>query len=76
MKHEYQVVYTPIEDGWIMASVPELPGAVTQGRTMDEARAMIREAGELLLESYRENAHRDLAGNAVWETLSLEVAVG
>jgi predicted RNase H-like HicB family nuclease len=45
-KHDYRVVYTPIEDGWIMATVPELPGAITQGRDMEEARVMIREAVE------------------------------
>ncbi len=55
LKHDYRVVYTPIEDGWIMASVPELPGAITQGRDMAEARMMIREAVELLLESYAAN---------------------
>jgi hypothetical protein len=26
MKREYTVVYQPIEDGWVMATVPELPG--------------------------------------------------
>ena len=56
IKREFNVVYTPLEDGWIMAQVPELPGAVTQGRDMDEAREMIQEAVELLLQSYRENA--------------------
>jgi len=58
LKHDYQIVFTPIEDDWIMATAPELPGAVTQGRDMNEARHMIREAIELLLASYRENAHR------------------
>ena len=58
MKHEYTVVYQTIEDGWIMATVPELPGAVTQGRDMKHARAMIRDAVELLLQTYRENAAR------------------
>lgn len=72
MRHEFTVVYQPIEDGWVMASVPELPGAVTQGRDLDEARRMIREAVELLLESYRENAARDASGDAIWETLSVE----
>lgn len=67
MTREYSVVYQPIEDGWIMPSVPELPGAVTQGTTMDEARAMICEAVELLLERYRENAKNDALGNAIWE---------
>lgn len=73
MKHEYTVVYQTIEDGWIMATVPELPGAVTQGKTLEEARAMIREAVELLLQSYRDNAKKDAPGNAIWETLSLDI---
>lgn len=72
MKHEFRIVYTPIEDGWVIAQAPELPGAVTQGRNMEEARAMIKEAIELLLESYRENAERDAAGNAVWEVLVVD----
>jgi predicted RNase H-like HicB family nuclease len=38
-----------------MATVPELPGAATQGRDMDEVRANIREAIELLLQTYCEN---------------------
>ena len=62
MRHEFNVVYTPIEDGWMMATVPELPGAVTQGKDLDEARTMIREAVELLIESYRENAVKDAPG--------------
>ena len=73
MKHEYSVAYQTIEDGWIMATVQELPGAVTQGRNMDEARAMIKEAVELLLQSYRANATRDVPGNALWEILTVEV---
>ena len=73
MRHEFNVVYTPIEDGWIMATVPELPGAVTQGKDLDEARTMIREAVELLIESYRENAAKDAPGNAIWETLTIDV---
>lgn len=44
MKREYTVVSQLIEDGWVMATVPELPGAVTQGRTLQEAREMIKEA--------------------------------
>ena len=73
MKHEFHVVYTPIEDGWYLASVPELPGAVTQGRTLKEARQMIQELVELLLESYRDNAEKDAPGDAIWETISVDV---
>jgi len=55
MKREYSAVYQEVEDGWIMATVPELPGAVTQGRDLAEARSMIEEAVELLLEAYRDH---------------------
>ncbi len=71
MTREYSVVYQTVEDGWIMASVPELPGAVTQGRDMEEARSMIKEAVELLLVSYRENAAKEAPIGAVWETLAV-----
>jgi predicted RNase H-like HicB family nuclease len=73
MRHDYRVVFTTIEDGWIMATAPELPGVVTQGRDMEEARANIKEAIELLLQAYRENGAEDAPGSAVWETISLEV---
>ena len=69
MRHDYTVVYQPIEDGWIMATVPELPGAVTQGATLEEARANIKDAVELLLQSYREDALRQAPADAIVETL-------
>ncbi len=56
-------VYEPGEDGWIVVTCPEVPGAISQGRTMEEARMMIREAVELVLETNREMAEEDLAGH-------------
>lgn len=75
MKHEFRVANTPIEGGWILAQVPELPGAVTQGQTMDEARATIEEAVELLLQSYRKNAQRDAPGDTMRKTLLVNGAL-
>ncbi|PYS63103.1 MAG: hypothetical protein DMF74_11275 [Acidobacteria bacterium] len=37
------------EDKWFVATCPEL-GVASQGRTLEEAEAMIQEAVELLLE--------------------------
>ncbi|HEY3322612.1 MAG TPA: type II toxin-antitoxin system HicB family antitoxin [Planctomycetota bacterium] len=73
MRHEFTVIYQEIENGWIMARVPELPGAVTQGKTLREARSMIREAVKLLLLSYRENATKAAPGNAVHEKLTVNI---
>lgn len=73
MRHDYTVVYQQVDDGWYMATVPELPGAVTQGRTLEEARRMIKEAVELLIESYRENAKKDAPVEAIWDTLTVDL---
>ena len=72
MRHDYTVVYQPVEDGWIMATVPELPGAVTQGATLDEARANIKDAVELLLQSYRKDALREAPAGAIVEILAVD----
>ncbi len=44
------------DDGWWTAWVEELPGANTQGETLDEARENLKEAIELILEINRSRA--------------------
>jgi len=39
----------PDEDGWIVASVIEVPGAMSQGRTREEARENVIDALRLML---------------------------
>lgn len=50
---EYLVVIEPAEDGSFSAFVPDLPGCVTSGSTVDETKALIREAIQLHIESLR-----------------------
>jgi predicted RNase H-like HicB family nuclease len=52
-------IYEHTEDGWWVVSVPEIPGAHSQGRTLEEARDMIKDATRLLLEVRREDAERE-----------------
>ena len=54
-------IYEHTEDGWWVVSVPEIPGAHSQGRTLEEAREMIKDATRLLLEVRREDAEREAA---------------
>jgi predicted RNase H-like HicB family nuclease len=51
--------YEHTDDGWWVVSVPEIPGAHSQGRTREEAREMIQDAVRLLLEARREDAERE-----------------
>lgn len=44
--------------------MPEIPGAVSQGRTLEEAREMIKDAVKLLLEVRREDADWEMAQRA------------
>ena len=46
----FSVVIERDEDGYYVASVPELPGCHTQARTLDELMVRVREAVELYLE--------------------------
>jgi len=54
------VVYDDAGEGWIMASVPQVPGAFSQGRTRQEARENVRDAlRELLLARADDTATHD-----------------
>jgi len=57
-------VYLQVPEGYI-AFVEELPGANTQGDTLEEARENLREAVALVLEANRELAEKSLAVQAV-----------
>jgi predicted RNase H-like HicB family nuclease len=57
-------VYMKVPEGYI-AFVEELPGANTQGDTLEEARENLEEAVSLVLAANRELAERSLAGQEV-----------
>ena len=58
---------------WWAAWIDELPGANTQGRTIEEARENLREAVQLILEEGEvpEESHEPLAPGAIREPLTV-----
>ncbi len=50
---------------WWIGYVEELPGANTQGRTLDETRENLKEAVELILQANRYLARQDAEGKIV-----------
>jgi len=52
----FTAVYEPAEEGGYVAFGEEVPGAISQGETLEEARENLKEALELMLEVNRENA--------------------
>ncbi len=61
---ELTAVYIKVPEGYV-AFVEELPGANTQGETLDEARENLKEAVQLVLEANRELAERSLVGQEI-----------
>ncbi len=51
--YSYTVLFEPAEEGGYVVSCPALPGLVTEGDTLREARAMAKDAIALYLESLR-----------------------
>ena len=65
--------YKTGDDGWIIASVPEVPGAHSQGRTRKEARANVIDALRGVLElRLGEHAIKEPGGDR--EQLELTIA--
>ena len=60
----FTAVFQKVPEGYI-GFVEELPGANSQGSTLDEVRENLKEAVELVLEANRRLAEEDLAGKDV-----------
>ena len=54
-RYHFNVVLRPEPDGGFTATVPALPGCVTYGRNLDEARQMAKDAIEGYVASLRKH---------------------
>lgn len=71
MKLEFTAVFRKFPEGFA-AFVEELPGANSQGTTIEEARANLAEAVAMVLEANRELAEEELQGqDVIRESLTL-----
>jgi len=74
MAIQFTAVFKKVPEGYV-AFVEELPGANTQGASLAEARANLREAVELTLDANRALAEEELKGqDVIRETLKLPAA--
>jgi len=74
MEMKLSAVYMKVQEGYV-AFIEELPGANTQGETLDEARENLHEAVALVLEANRALAEQSLEGaTVIRETFVLPAA--
>jgi antitoxin HicB len=54
-EYSYTVVFEPAEEGGLVVTVPALPGLVTEGDSLEEAREMVKDAIRGYLESLQKH---------------------
>ncbi len=55
VEYRYTVLFEPAEEGGFIVTCPALPGLVTEGDTMEEARAMAEDAIQAYIGSLRKD---------------------
>jgi len=71
---QFTAVFRKFSEGYV-GFVEELPGANTQGATLEEARANLREAAQLVIEANRNLAKQGMQGaDVIREPLRLPAA--
>ncbi len=54
-QYKYTVIFEPAEEGGYTVTVPALPGLVTEGDTLEEAKEMVKDAIKCYLESLKKD---------------------
>jgi antitoxin HicB len=70
----FTVVITPDVTGGYVVTCPALPGLVTEGDTLEEARAMARDAIQGYLESLKKDGEEIPTDESLNEQLTIEIA--
>ena len=71
MTGELTIVFEPAEEGGFTAYIPEVPGAISEGDTVDEAREMVIDALRELVAFRREQAMQTKGSQAFVERLAV-----
>ena len=74
MKQRYHTIIRPESNGWFVGWVEEVPGTITQARTLQECRRNLRDALQLMLETHRDEARLALSPECLLESIEIDVA--
>jgi predicted RNase H-like HicB family nuclease len=67
-------VFEPVENGWVQARVPELPGVITAAPTHEEARELLLDAVREYLLSLLSDPPAAPSGAAAQESLQVTLS--
>ena len=72
MKSAYTARYTKVKSGY-MGQLVDWPEVVTEGRTIEECRAMLEDALQEMIAAYRQQKKEMPTGRALLEQIPVEV---
>jgi predicted RNase H-like HicB family nuclease len=74
MKQRYHTIIKPERNGWFVGWVEEIPGTITQGKSLDECRRNLRDSLQLMLETHRDEARICLDNSCIQESIEIDVS--
>src|SRR5205085_7859347 len=73
MKQRYHTIIRPQSNGGFVGWVEEIPGTITQGRSLQQCRRNLRDALQLMLETDRDEARLALSPECLLESVEIDV---
>ncbi len=74
MKQRYHTIIKPERNGWFVGWVEEVPGTITQGKSLNECRENLRESLRLMVETHRDEARLGLDHSCIQESIEIDIS--
>jgi predicted RNase H-like HicB family nuclease len=74
MKQRYHTIIKPESNGWFVGWVEEIPGTITQGKSLNECRENLRESLQLMVQTHRDEARLGLEPHCILEAIEIDIA--
>jgi predicted RNase H-like HicB family nuclease len=72
MKQRYHTIIKPEPNGWFVGWVEEIPGTITQAKSLNECRENLRDALQLMVETHRHEARLGLDASCLQESIEID----
>ena len=73
MKQRFHTIIKPERNGWFVGWVEEVPGTITQGKTLEECRRNLRDSLQLMIETNRSEARLGLDHSCLQESIEIDI---
>ena len=73
MKQRYHTIIKPEANGCFVGWVEEIPGTISQGRSLDECRRNLKDSLKLMVETHRDEARLALDPSCIQEAIEIDV---